>query len=177
MRDLKVEVSSFSIPADWRPGPGLWMEALGEGSFGDSLLVCSCGETASSCFPRLRGLQSWGDVILLPCLAHHDFLFFFCNAFQTRVFLLPSQHSGSGSNYLTHTCTLLRSPFLSAAFPLAGYFYSLHTELSSWSIISTAHLLQRLPVASRPGPGLLLQSPPHSPDHLSPVQLDLTLAK
>lgn len=177
MRDLKVEVALFSIPADWRPGRSLWMEAFGEGSFGDSLLVCSCGETASSCFPRLRGLQSWGDVILLPCLAHHDFLFFFCNAFQIHFFLLPSQHSGSGSNYLTHTCTLLRSPFLSTAFPLAVIFI-LSTQISLPEASFPPHTsCSGSPVASSPGPGLLLQSPPHCPDHLSPLQLDLTLAK
>lgn len=103
--------------SEWR----LWGIPLG------FLLWWDCQQLLSQ---ALLSVSSLGVIcIWLPCLAHHDFLFLFCNVFQIRFFLLPSQPSVSGFNYLTCTCTLLRSrsSFLSAAFPLTVTLPSLHT--------------------------------------------------
>lgn len=156
----------FSAPANLAAAASEWR--LSGGGGGVPCWFTPVGRLPAAAFPGLAVSSLGVMCILLPCLAHHDFLFSSCNVFQIRFFLSLSQHSGPGFNHLTCTCALLSSSFLSAAFPLTVILSSPHPAFSS-----TAHLVQRLPsciqsrssarkLPSLPRPSVSLAAGPHS---------------
>lgn len=137
------------------------------------------GEADGSCFPRPAPFQPWGDVqfhsLVQRIVTSCPFSIMFFRSAPSCCF--PKPDSGLGSNYLTHTCTLLTSSFLSTTFPLNTF------SPSVVRILFLKHHLHHTPPPAAPNcikskpqssaPNL----PPLVAEPLSPLQLDSAPAK
>lgn len=73
----------------------------------------------------------------------------------------PKPDSGPGSNYLTHTCTLLTSSFLSTTFPLTIFFFHIVVRI----LFLKHHFHHTPPPAASNCIKSKLQVPSHCLDH------------
>lgn len=114
-------VSKFPLPG---PGCGLWMEVEGRGLLGIPSWFTSVVRLMAAAFPGLQtsnlGVMCIHSLVQ-PIMTSCSFSVMFFRS--TPSCCIPKPNSGPGSNYLTHTCTLLTSSFLSTTFPLTVIFF------------------------------------------------------